>query len=79
MLKLNKSQLLKRKTKCELYKTIILSTVLCGSESWALSKAHEALLGGYKRILRKIYAAVQIDGVWRRRYLSNADIIKKLK
>jgi hypothetical protein len=69
----------KEKTKCQLYKTIILSTVLCGSESWALSKAHEALLGGYKRILRKIYGAVQIDGVWRRRYLLNVYIIKKIK
>jgi hypothetical protein len=44
-----KSQLLKKKTKCQLYKTIILPAVLYGSESWALSKAHEALLGGFER------------------------------
>jgi hypothetical protein len=64
MLKLMKSQLLKRKTKCQLYKTIILPAVLYGSESWTLSKAHEALLGGFERkILRRIYGALQIDGV----------------
>jgi hypothetical protein len=63
MLKLMKSQLLKRKTKCQLYKPTILPTVLYGSESWTLSKAHEALLGVFQRtILRRIYGAVQIDG-----------------
>jgi hypothetical protein len=62
-----KYQLLKRKTKCQLYKTIILATVLNGSQSWTLSKAHEALLGGFERkILRRI--SVQIEGVWRRCY-----------
>jgi hypothetical protein len=38
-----------RETKCQLYKTIILPEVLYGSESWTLSKAHEALLGGFER------------------------------
>jgi hypothetical protein len=34
-----------------------------------LSKTHEALLGGFEgKILRGIYGAVQIDGVWRRRH-----------
>jgi hypothetical protein len=70
MLKVMKSKLLKRKTKRRLYKTIILPAVLYGSESWTLSKAHEALLGGSERkILRKIYGRVQIDGVWRRRLM----------
>jgi hypothetical protein len=56
MLKLMKSQLLKTKTKCQLYKTIIHPTVLYGSESWTLSKAHEAFLGGFERnVLRRIY------------------------
>jgi sorting nexin-29 len=47
--KLMKSELLKRKTKCHLHKTIKLPTVLYGSESWSLSKAHRALLGGSER------------------------------
>jgi hypothetical protein len=47
--KLMKSRLLKMKTKCQLYKTIILPAVLYGSESCTLSKAHEALLGGFER------------------------------
>jgi hypothetical protein len=54
MSKLMKSQL-QRETKCQLYETGILPTVLCGSESWTLSKAHEAFLGGSERkILRRI-------------------------
>jgi hypothetical protein len=80
-----KSQLLKRKTKCQLYKTLILPTVLYGSESSALSKAHEALLGGFERkTLRRIYGAVQTDAVGRRRYnkelyslFNDADVIKR--
>jgi hypothetical protein len=37
--------------------------VLYGSESWTLSEAHEALVGGFERkILRRIYGAVQIEG-----------------
>jgi hypothetical protein len=47
----------------------MLPAVLYGSESWTLCKAHEALLGGSERkILRRIYGAVQIDGIWRRHY-----------
>jgi hypothetical protein len=41
----------------------------CGSEGWILSKAHEELLGCFERkILSRIYGAVQIGGVWRRCY-----------
>jgi hypothetical protein len=33
-------------------------------DSWTLSKAHEALLGGFEReILRRMYGVVQIDVV----------------
>jgi hypothetical protein len=62
----------------------VLATVLCESESWTLSKAHETLIGGSeRRILRRIYGAVQTHGVWRRRYnkklynlFNDDDIIK---
>jgi hypothetical protein len=85
--KLMKSQLLKRKTKCQLHKTITLPIVLSGSECRTLSKAHEAPLGGFERtILRRIYGAVQTDGVWRRRYdkklyglFNDVDIMKRIK
>jgi hypothetical protein len=51
------------------HKNVILPTGLYGPESWTLSKAHEALLGGFERkILRRIYGAVQIDRVWRRHH-----------
>jgi hypothetical protein len=64
-----KCQLLKGKTKCQLYKTIILQTVLYGYESWTLSKAHEPLLGGFEgKILKRIFGAIQFDGACRRRY-----------
>jgi hypothetical protein len=60
--------------------------MLCGSESWSLSNAHEALLGGFERQILRIYGAVQIDGVWRRRHnqqlyslLNDVDIIKIIK
>jgi hypothetical protein len=66
---------------------VILLTVLYGSESWTLIKAHEALLGGFDRkILRIIHGTVQIDSVWRRRHdkelyslFNDVDIIKRIK
>jgi hypothetical protein len=81
------SQLLQRRTKCQLYKTIILPTVLYGSESWTFTTIHEPLQGGFERkILRRIYGAVQTDELWRRRYskelyslFNDADIIKRIK
>jgi hypothetical protein len=85
MSKLMKSQLVKGKLQVN-YKTIILPTVLYGSESWTLSEAHEALLGGFeKNGLRRIYGEVQIDGIWRRRYnkelyslFNDVDVIKRI-
>jgi hypothetical protein len=82
-----KPHLLKWKTKCQLYKTVILPAVLYGSESWTLSKAHEAPLGGFERkILRRICGALQVDGVRRTRYnkklynlFNDVDIIKRIK
>jgi hypothetical protein len=53
-----------------------------GSEGWTPSKTHEALLASCARI----HAAVQIDGLWRRRYnpelyslFNEVDIIKRFK
>jgi hypothetical protein len=38
-------------------------------ESWTLSKAHEALLGGFERtILKRMKGTIQTDGVWQTRY-----------
>jgi hypothetical protein len=49
-----------------MYKTIILPTVLCGSESWKMSNDKEALLRGFGRQnLRRICGEVHIDVVWR--------------
>jgi hypothetical protein len=83
MSELLKSQLLKRKTKCQLYKTVNTSN----STLWTLSKAHEAQLGGFvRKILRRICGAVQINGVWRRRnnkelysLFNNVGIIERIK
>jgi hypothetical protein len=46
---------------------LIHTTELYGSEIWTLSKVYEELLGGFERKVLRIYGAVQIDGVWRRR------------
>jgi hypothetical protein len=43
--------LTKMENNCIQCKTIILPAVLYGSESWTLSKAHEALLRGFEKNL----------------------------
>jgi hypothetical protein len=77
-----KSQSLKRKSNCQVYKTVVLPAVLM-----PLSKALEALPGGFERkTLGRIYGAVQIGGVWQRLYhqelyslFNDVDIIKIIK
>jgi hypothetical protein len=59
MLKLIESQLLKRRTKGQLYYTV-LPAVLCGFERWTVSKAREAIVAGFERnSLRRIYVIIR--------------------
>ena len=56
-------------TKILQYKTLILSVLMYGSETWTLSRESENALGVFERkILRQIFGAVNIGGEWRRRY-----------
>jgi hypothetical protein len=50
--------------------------LLCGSESWTVSQAHGALVEGSERkILRRIYEAIQTDGVWQICYIIKSYIV----
>jgi len=63
------SRALSRKTKVTLYKTLIIPVLLYGAEAWTLQKSDELSLGRFERkVLRKIFGPVCIEGVWRRRF-----------
>ncbi len=69
LLKHLRSKLLSKKTKCQIYKTLIRPVLTYGCESWTLKKNDEQLLLIFERkVLRTIFGAVQEDEVWRRRY-----------
>lgn len=81
---------LSRITKIRLYRTLIIPVLMYGSETWTLTKRDESLLMIFERkILRKIYGAIQEDGMWRRRYnfeiyniyrqAGNKDIVTTIK
>jgi hypothetical protein len=52
-----------------LYKTLIRTVLIYGSETWTLFKNSENVLSTFERkILRRIYGPVQDNGQWRIRY-----------
>jgi hypothetical protein len=57
-----------RKTKCLLYKTLILPVALYASETWPLRKKNKIALNTFERkISRKMYGPIQENGIWRKR------------
>ncbi|XP_073848775.1 uncharacterized protein [Musca autumnalis] len=63
-----KNKATSRQTKITLYKTLILPVLMYGSEAWVLAQADKAVLGVFERkILRKIYGPICVDGEYRRR------------
>ena len=69
LLGIMKSNHVHQKTKLRLYKTIIRSILCYASETWTLSKKTEMMLGIFERkILRRIFGAVQENSNWRIRY-----------
>jgi hypothetical protein len=64
-----RSKVLKKYTKCKIYKTLIRPVVLYGCESWTLTKKEEEKLNIFERkILRKIYGPSCVSMVWRIKY-----------
>ena len=69
LLKHFRSSALSRVSKIRIYKTLILPVLIYGSETWTLSKPNEQRLHIFERkILRRIFGAVNDNGQWRQRY-----------
>jgi hypothetical protein len=83
------SRLLSRNVNVKIYKTIILTVVLCGCETWSLTVREEHRLRVFeKRVLRRIFGpkSVEVTGEWRKLHneelhnlYSSPDIIRQAK
>jgi hypothetical protein len=63
------SSFLSKNLKIEIYRTIILSVVLCGCETWSLTLREERRLRVLEnRVLRRIFGRKrdEITGEWRK-------------
>ena len=73
-----KSDILSRRTKCQLYRVLIKPVLMYASETWTLTQNDERLLGTFERkILRHIYKGINENGEWRRRY--NFELYQEFK
>jgi len=64
-----RSKLISKRTKCQLYKTLIRPVLMYGCESWAVKKSDEQMLLTFERkVLRTIFGAVREGERWRTRY-----------
>jgi hypothetical protein len=69
MVNMLKAQNINRKHKVIIYKTLIKPVLMCGAETWVLSKADELRLGVFERkIMRRIYGPICDKATWRSRY-----------
>jgi hypothetical protein len=69
------SRLLSNNTKIRVYRTIILSVVLCGCETWFLTLREEQRLRVFKnRVLRKIFGPKRDEGTREWRKLHNKEL-----
>jgi hypothetical protein len=61
-----KSKRISRRSKTQIYKTLIRPIVTYGAETLMLTNREENALRGFERkVLRKIYGPVMDNGVWR--------------
>ena len=75
-IKIFRSRLLSRTTKLKLYKTLIRPIVTYGSEAWTMSdKDENSLLVFERRILRRIFGAKCVAGVWKIRTNGELDLL----
>lgn len=66
LLKIFKSRSLSRNLKIKVYRSVVKPVVTYGSEAWTLTVTDEELLRRWERkILRKLYGAVNDNGQWR--------------
>jgi hypothetical protein len=73
-----RSKLLRKYTKCTIYKTLIKSVVFYGSESKALTKVKKDKLKiSERKVARQICGPNYVDGVWRIEY--NDELYKLFK
>jgi len=57
--------LVSRSSKLQIYRTLVRPVVTYGSESWTLTVEEERALSVFERkILRKIYGPVKVNGLW---------------
>ena len=82
-----KSKIISRRSKLQIYKTLIRPVVTFGAETWTLTAVEENALRRFERkVLRKIYGPVVDKGVWRIRYnnelcklMGGEDIVRFIK
>ena len=78
---------LSKETKIMLYRSLIQPVLLYGAEAWVMTQADESALGVFERkLLRKIYGPVIVNGEYRRRMnhelyelYCDIDIVKRIK
>lgn len=81
------SKLLTKRTKCQIYKTLIRPVLMYGCESWILKWSDEQQLLAFERkVLRTIFGGKREGDTWRRRYnfelhrdFGDADIVAMVK
>jgi len=70
------SSLVSRSSKLQIYRTLVLPVVTCGSESWTLTMEEERALAVFERkILREIYGPVKENELWRIRRNDELEVI----
>jgi hypothetical protein len=73
-----KSKIISRRSKLQIYKTLIRPVVTYRAETWTLTTAEENALRRFeRRVLRKIHGPVVDKGVWRIRY--NEELCKLME
>ena len=75
---------LSRRTKIQLYQILVLPVLMYGSKSWVMIQEDESVLAVFERkILRKIYGPIIVNGEYRRRMnhelYTDIDVVRRIK
>jgi len=75
VLNLSSYILISKNVRIKTYRTIILSFVLCGCETWSLTLREERRLGVFEnRVVRRIFGPKKGDVTWEWRELHNEEL-----